>query len=591
MTTAPKHTLELRTRNTIAKVLAVSSVLLLLVLLIAAYKNLVGYVKQNEEIRHSHAVLNELREVLSIVKDAETGARGYMLSNDNSYLQPYDKATATLAEHVGSLMNLMASDNWSEQELKDLLAQIDVRMSLLRDRISDQRGGLVQPGKPDSLLLLQGKSSMDRLRKTQLQLVDRYEWVLRHQEAKDGQLKWTGPAMVATYAGVTLVCVSMLLWWMFRAIERAQGAEQKALSAVAELDKVARARELAERSLKRVLDSSQNGIMAFRSIRDPQGRIVDFECTRLNEAAEAIFHKKAEEMMHQSMTEIRLEDRRSPLFASYVHIVESGEPLRTETEFTREGHVSTLSISAVRLLDGLVITFTDITEIKRQATLVAEGERLSVTGRFARMIGHEVRNPLTNIQLALDQLEADGTQLPEQQTYLDILRRNSNRIGLLITEMLHTSRPLEVKMVPGPLNEVLSQALAHVQDRCELRKIKCTKDLDPGLRDIPMDMGTLTIAFTNLLVNAIEAMEEGKGQLSVRSEQVKDRIQVTVRDNGKGMTAEERERIFQPFFSGRKGGMGLGLTEARNIFNAHGVLLSVESELGKGTAFTLLFSA
>ena len=591
MTTAPKHTLELRTRNTIAKVLAVSSVLLLLVLLIAAYKNLVGYVKQNEEIRHSHAVLNELREVLSIVKDAETGARGYMLSNDNSYLQPYDKATATLAEHVGSLMNLMASDNWSEQELKDLLAQIDVRMSLLRDRISDQRGGLVQPGKPDSLLLLQGRNSMDRLRKTQLQLVDRYEWVLRHQEAKDGQLKWTGPAMVATYAGVTLVCVSMLLWWMFRAIERAQGAEQKALSAVAELDKVARARELAERSLKRVLDSSQNGIMAFRSIRDPQGRIVDFECTRLNEAAEAIFHKKAEEMMHQSMTEIRLEDRRSPLFASYVHIVESGEPLRTETEFTREGHVSTLSISAVRLLDGLVITFTDITEIKRQATLVAEGERLSVTGRFARMIGHEVRNPLTNIQLALDQLEADGTQLPEQQTYLDILRRNSNRIGLLITEMLHTSRPLEVKMVPGPLNEVLSQALAHVQDRCELRKIKCTKDLDPGLRDIPMDMGTLTIAFTNLLVNAIEAMEEGKGQLSVRSEQVKDRIQVTVRDNGKGMTAEERERIFQPFFSGRKGGMGLGLTEARNIFNAHGVLLSVESELGKGTAFTLLFSA
>lgn len=139
------------------------------------------------------------------------------------------------------------------------------------------------------------------------------------------------------------------------------------------------------------------------------------------------------------------------------------------------------------------------------------------------------------------------------------------------------------------MNEVLADALAHVQDRCELRKAKCIQNLHPGLANIPIDKATLTVAFTNLLVNAVEAMEEGKGELVISSERVRNRIQVTVRDNGKGMSAEDRERIFQPFFSGRKGGMGLGLTEARNIFNAHGVLLTVESELGKGTTFRLLF--
>jgi len=317
---------------------------------------------------------------------------------------------------------------------------------------------------------------------------------------------------------------------------------------------------------------------------------VDFQCTRMNEAAETIVHKKAAEMLNRSILEVNPGNKDSELFNQYIRLVETGEPLKTENEYTRDGQTSTLAISAVRLLDGMVVTFTDITEAKRQAILVAEGERLSVTGRFARMVGHEVRNPLTNIQLALDQLESEGIA-PEQQLYLDILRRNSHRIGQLITEMLHTSRPLEMKMVPGAVNEVLSDAVARVKDRCELRRAKCDMALDPTAGNVPMDSTTLTVAFTNLLVNAVEAMEEGKGRLEIRSEQVKERVQVTIRDNGKGMSPEDRERIFQPFFSGRKGGMGLGLTEARNIFNAHGVLLTVESELGKGTTFKLLFPA
>ena len=578
-------------QNFLLKGLAVSSVLVMLVLLVFSYRNLVGYVRQNGQIRHSHEVIRELEQVLSIVKDAETGARGYLLSNNDTFLLPYDKATGTLAPHLERLSVLLARDSSSIDEFNRLRSQIGQELQYLMQLIVDQRGGTVPPGHPDSLLLRQGMEMMDQLRRTQTTIIDSQSRILGRQEDDDRDLKWTGPGMVASYAGLALLGITLLFFRTFRAVRRAQGAERLALRIAAELDQEARTRELAERSLKRVLDSSQNGIMAFRSIRDGQGKIVDFECTRLNEAAEAIFHRKAEDMMHQSMLEIHLENQRSPLFARYVQIVETGEPLQAETEFNRDGHLSTLSISAVRLLDGLVITFTDVTEAKRQAILVAESERLNATGRFARMVGHEVRNPLTNIQLAVDQMESEGGQPAEQQIYLDILRRNSRRIGQLITEMLHTSRPLEMKMIPGSVNDVLSDAFAQVKDRCELRKAKYSLNIQPALGTIAIDRATLTVAFINLMVNAIEAMEEGKGELVIGSTKVKDRIQVTVRDNGKGMSADDRERIFQPFFSGRKGGMGLGLTEARNIFNAHGALLSVESELDKGTTFTLLFPA
>ncbi len=571
------------------KIVALLSVAALMVLLLTSYRNLVGYVQQNEEIRRSHEVIGELEEVLALMTDAETGQRGFLLSNDTAFLQPYIRATGSLAQHLAELEVRLDSNVISKAGLVLLRSRIDTRMQYMKDRIAAQLAGVAVADEPDSVLLYQGKEMMDQLRSTHAILLDHATNNLRQLEKQSQDLKWAGPTMVAVYAGLALLCIVLLLLWMFRALERAQKAERLALRAAAELDEEARTRELAERSLKRVLDSSQSGIMAFRAIRDEQGAIVDFECTRMNEAAENIFHRKAEVMLHQSMLEIHPENQRSPLFPRYVRIVETGEPLRTETEFTRDGLTSTLSISAVRLLDGLVITFTDITEAKRHAILVQEGERLAVTGRFARMVGHEVRNPLTNIQLALDQLEADGSPSPEQQLYLDILRRNSQRIGQLITEMLHTSRPLEMKMAEGSVNDVLLEAFAQVKDRCELRKVKSTMVLDPALANVMIDKSTLTVAFINLLVNAVEAMEDGKGELLIISEHVKDRIQVTVRDNGKGLSPEDLERIFQPFFSGRTGGMGLGLTEARNIFNAHSVMLSVESELGKGTTFRLLF--
>ena len=148
---------------------------------------------------------------------------------------------------------------------------------------------------------------------------------------------------------------------------------------------------------------------------------------------------------------------------------------------------------------------------------------------------------------------------------------------------------MDMELKPGAINTVIKSAYGFVKDRCELTGVETLLDLQEDLPFVPMDSETLTIAFVNLCVNAIEAMEEDNGHLRISSREVKGMVQVLVEDNGKGMTDEERDRVFQPFFSARKGGMGLGLTESRNILNAHGVQISLESAPGKGTCFTLLF--
>ena len=112
-------------------------------------------------------MIRELEQVLSIVKDAETGARGYLLSKDNTYLGPYDQATRTIGPELATLQGLVAQDGGSQKEIQELGSLIEKRMEFLRSRIGDLRGGIALPGKPDSALLFQGEVTMDRLRRTQ----------------------------------------------------------------------------------------------------------------------------------------------------------------------------------------------------------------------------------------------------------------------------------------------------------------------------------------------------------------------------------------------------------------------------------------
>lgn len=573
------------------KGIAGASVLLMLLLLAMAYGNLREYKVQNEALRASHRILQQLELVHSVIKDAETGCRGYLLTNDTAFLTPYILARPRLDSAVHDLLVQLPDSEATSPQLA-LRMHLEQKLLAMQQMIQEQRSGKREVGKPDMRLMMRSKEHMDQLREIHERMLDRYGTALRNRAEQEESLGLVTPMMILLYALIALTGIAVLFFRMLRTLDRARLAESLARDAAEQRDAEARTRELAQRSLTRVLDSSPSGIMAFRSVRDAQGRIIDFEWTMANAAAGKLTGRSPEQLIGQRLLKEMPGNGSMGLFQRYVQVVESGEPMAHEFHYESEGIDSWFDSSAVRLLDGFVVTFADITERRNEQLLLQESQRLAVTGRFARTVAHEVRNPLTNIQLALDQLESEtGHASPEHMLYMGILKRNAERIGTLITQMLHSARPLSVDLRPGSINSMLRDVFDQVKDRCELLSMRCDLDLAEDLSFVPMDQETLTIACVNLCVNAIEAMEAGKGQLQVVSREVEGKVRVTIRDNGKGLSEADQEHIFQPFFSGRKGGMGLGLTEARNILNAHNVLLTLESRPGEGTAFNLVFPA
>ncbi|GAB4019091.1 PAS domain S-box protein [Spirosoma sp. KCTC 42546] len=233
----------------------------------------------------------------------------------------------------------------------------------------------------------------------------------------------------------------------------------------------------------------------------------------------------------------------------------------------------------------------DITDQKRAQQDLILAEKLTMTGKIARSIAHEVRNPLTNLSLALEQLKDELDTDNEYVTmFTDIIGRNVDRIGQLITEMLNSSKPRDLDRKKQDFNGVVKETLQLVSDRIKLKRMRLETNFTTDDGQALLDRDQVKTALLNILVNAVEAMEEGKGVLSVRTTCTdNNRVCVEVSDNGGGISEADRQRLFDPFFTGKSGGMGLGLTATQNIINSHKGSIEVESKVATGTTFRLFF--
>jgi PAS domain S-box-containing protein len=232
----------------------------------------------------------------------------------------------------------------------------------------------------------------------------------------------------------------------------------------------------------------------------------------------------------------------------------------------------------------------DITEQKRAQQELIIAEKLTMTGKIARSIAHEVRNPLTNLSLALDQLREELTGNEDTQLYTDIIGRNVERIGALITDMLNSSKPRDLDRQPQSLTDLVRDTLNLVSDRIKLRQMHLETHFSPDPCTAPLDREQVRVALTNILINAVEAMEPGRGKLTVTTaDDDNAQVYVEIRDNGSGISPDNLQRLFDPFFTGKQSGMGLGLTATQNIVNSHKGHIEVESQLGQGTLFRIYF--
>jgi PAS domain S-box-containing protein len=252
-----------------------------------------------------------------------------------------------------------------------------------------------------------------------------------------------------------------------------------------------------------------------------------------------------------------------------------------------------LSIAREKNLDGEIYyqgIIHDISTLKKNERANLQLQKLAIAGRLVHTLAHEIRNPLNNISLSLSELiEQSKTGESDSEMYLDIIKRNSLRIGDIITELLNSSRPASIEVRKKPLQDILDESIESAIDRVTLKKIKLNKTYVQKKLDVLCDAEKLKIAFLNIIINAIEAMEEGKGHLSIAVKTNGTEHVVVIKDNGSGISQENLSHLFEPYFTSKRNGMGLGLASTLNILQSHHASIDVQSELEKGTAFTVTF--
>jgi len=213
-------------------------------------------------------------------------------------------------------------------------------------------------------------------------------------------------------------------------------------------------------------------------------------------------------------------------------------------------------------------------------------ERLAFTGRIAASIAHEIRNPLGNVSLAAQQLKKAYSEDSPWSKHIEVIIRNTERINFLITELLNCARPPELNIRPHDLYGIIENVLDSIKSSLSTQGIKVIKKYDANPSIINVDKEHIQRVFLNIIVNSVEDMPKG-GTMTISSSRERDFFVVKIQDTGVGISEEDIIRIFDPFFSTKPMGVGLGLSIVYGIVVSHGGRISVESVWKKGTIFTV----
>ena len=334
-----------------------------------------------------------------------------------------------------------------------------------------------------------------------------------------------------------------------------------------------------ERKFRHIFERSKDAVF-----------LIDVETmlfTDVNEAMNLLFGYDSEEIKELSIFELVVNEVDKIMIKNQL---QSGEINDKEIQMlTKDEELIFGVLSLSKEIDSNGKAFLqgiihDITEFKKIEKNNVRMEKLGMAERLVRTLAHEVRNPLNNINLSLEQL-MEEIKSEDANLYLEIITRNSKRIETLITELLGASRP-EIMLQENDLVEILKESIDAAADRIMLRHIMMDKVFPDKILLINADKEKLKIAFLNIIINAVEAMEEN-GHLSLKLEELKDEYSLSISDNGCGISEENLSRLFEPYFTAKKNGMGLGLAATMNILKSHNAAIEVTSKLKEGTTFLI----
>ena len=427
---------------------------------------------QSRWVVRSNTLINHLESLGSYVKDAETGLRGYVITDDEDFLQPYIKSRP-LVDSTFNLLKEETKDNTSQQiMLYTVKGLIDRKYDVLNNGLQRYKEHPFNIASRETSPNHEGKKIMDSIRLE----------ILVMKNAEQDVLTARNKDLHAKYEAMNIIIVvSLALAFLFAGF----------------------------------------GFLTY--LRENRAR--------------------------------RIADEQ---------IVEYQKQLQQRIE--------------------------ELDNANKELIQMRSREQFAATGRFARTIAHEVRNPLTNIDLAVNQLKTEVRDIDENSMILfDMVNRNSKRINQLITELLNATRFADLHYQPASINTLLDETLELAKDRIALNHIRIEKKYAANMRSIFVDTEKIKIAFLNIIVNAAEAMDNNGGLLKIVTNKEEDKCVIKISDNGIGIDEAAMDKLFEPYFTTKTKGNGLGLTNTQNIILNHNGTINVESAPGKGTTFIIMF--
>ncbi|MBF0559041.1 MAG: cache domain-containing protein [Nitrospirae bacterium] len=236
---------------------------------------------------------------------------------------------------------------------------------------------------------------------------------------------------------------------------------------------------------------------------------------------------------------------------------------------------------------GHILLIQDVTEMKAMEEQIIHSEKLASIGRLAAGIAHEIGNPLTSIFSYVQILKEMEDSDEFKRDSLDTISFHINRISGILKQLSGFTKMPGGELKPCSVNEIIDTSLDLIQYDKKAKTITMMKELEDGLPEIAADANQLSQVFVNLILNAIDAMPDG-GTLKVTSYVRDSVVAIQFRDTGTGIRKEDLGKIFDPFYTTKEKGTGLGLAVSYNIIKKMNGLLTVDSELGKGTIFTIM---
>ncbi|MBL7032194.1 MAG: HAMP domain-containing protein [Nitrospira sp.] len=228
-----------------------------------------------------------------------------------------------------------------------------------------------------------------------------------------------------------------------------------------------------------------------------------------------------------------------------------------------------------------------IDQIRSAQEHMVRTEKLYAIGEFSAGIAHEIKNPLTPIMMLMRRVKEEKESLSESD--IDIIENELNRIDRIVTEFLAFARPDTVEKTAVNLNDVLNEVITITRPKMDRLGISHIAKYSNDLPDITGSHDALKQVFLNIILNSIQAMDGQGGNLTVEISAADGNIQVIVKDTGTGITEDNMKKIYDPFFTTKKDGTGMGLALTHNIISDHSGNISIESIPGQGTTVKVEF--